>query len=352
MTAPATPALPVAATTPLVATNGAVATPPAPQPQQLRPLPPAPEAARAGRTGSGGISSSANPSAWGIPVTFVAAVDASGPRTPTGSVRFTDDAVELGAAELDGQGRGRLTVTGLAVGDHEVLAEYDGDERCAPSTVTMRQIVTPAASTTDLTMVPPEPTTGDAISLIASVTGRDHAAPTGTVTFADGATTIGAAALDAEGLATLAGLRPTASSHGITATYSGDERFAPSAAALTVALRAASRTSVSATPDPAGIDDRVTLLAVVGSTTTIPPTGTVTFAVGGTVVGSPPVVDGHATLEVVPGAAGRHTVVACCSGDAALASKSAAATVTVERAATTIDIAAVAQPDELRAGGG
>ncbi|MBA2495822.1 MAG: Ig-like domain repeat protein [Acidimicrobiia bacterium] len=201
-------------------------------------------------------------------------------------------------------------------------------------------------------MVPPEPTTGDAISLVASVAGRDHAAPTGTVTFVDGATTIGVAALDAGGLATLAGLRPTASSHGVTATYSGDESFAPSAAALTVALRAASRTSVSATPDPAGIDDRVTLLAAVGSTATITPTGTVTFAIAGTVVGSPPVVDGHATLEVVPGDAGRHTVVACYSGDAALASSSAAATVTVERAPTTIDIAAVAQPVELRAGRG
>lgn len=289
---------------------------------------------------------------WGCPSPFVAAVDASGPRTPTGSVRFTDDTVELGAAELDGQGRGRLTVTGLAVGDHEVVATYDGDERCAGSTATMHQIVKPAASTTDLTMVPPEPTTGDTISLIASVTGRGHPTPTGTVTFADGVTTIGVAALDAEDQATLGGLRPSASSHGITATYSSDGNFAPSAAALTVALRAASRTSVSATPDPAGIDDRVALLAAIASTATSPPTGTVTFTLSGTAVGSPPVVDGHATLEVVPGDAGRHTVVACYSGNDALAPSSAAATVTVERAATTIDLAAVAQPDELRAGGG
>lgn len=287
----------------------------------------------------------------GMPVTFVAAVDASGPRTPTGSVRFTGDTVELGAAELDGQGLGRLTVTGLAVGDHEVVATYDGDERCAPSTATMHQVVKPAASTTELTMVPTEPTAGDTISLVASVTGRGSPTPTGTVTFADGTTTIGVAALDA-GRATLPGLRPRASSHGFTATYSGDGSFAPSAAALTVALRAASRTSVSATPDPAGIDDRVTLLAAVASTATVPPTGTVTFTLGGTEVGSPAVVDGHATLEVVTGDAGRHTVVACYSGDALVASSSAAATVTVERAATTIDLAAVAQPDELRAGGG
>jgi len=349
VTTPATPGVPAAATTAQVATNGAATAPPAPQ--QLRPLQPA-EGVTGGGPPSGGLSSSANPSALGMAVTFVAAVDASGLRTPTGSVRFTGDAVELGAAELDGQGRSRLTVTGLAVGDHEVVGTYDGDERCAPSTAVMRQIVKPAASTTDVTMVPPEPTTGDTISLIASVTGRGRPTPTGTVTFVDGATTIGVAALDAEGRATLSGLRPSASSHGITATYSGDGSFAPSAAALTVALRATSRTSVSATPDPAGIDDRVTLLAAVASAATVTPTGTVTFTLGGTAVGSPPVVDGHATLEVVPGDAGRLTVVACYSGDAAVASSSAAATVTVERAATTIDIAAVAQPDELRAGGG
>ncbi|MGI8808407.1 MAG: HAD-IC family P-type ATPase, partial [Acidimicrobiales bacterium] len=350
VTTPGTSAGPVAAATPQVATNGAATVSPAPL--QLRPLPPTPEAANGDRPRSGGLSSSANPSALGMPVTFVAAVDASGPRTPTGSVRFTGDAVDLGAAELDGHGRGRLTVTGLGVGDHEVVATYDGDERCAPSTATMRQIVKPAASTTELMMVPPEPTTGDTISLIASVTGRGHPTPTGTVTFADGTTTIGVAPLDAEGQATLTGLRPGASSHGMTATYSGDGSFAASAAALTVALRAASRISVSATPDPAGIDDRVTLLAAVSSTATIPPTGTVTFTLSGTVVGSPPVVAGHATLEVVPGDAGHHTVVACYAGNDALAPSSAAATVSVHRAATTIDIAAVAQPDELGAGGG
>ena len=349
VTTPATPGVP-ATTTPQGATNGAAATPPAPL--QLRPLTPAPEVADGGTPRSGGLSSSANPSMLGVPVTFVAAVDAAGQQTPTGSVRFTDDTVELGAAELDGQGRGRLTVTGLTVGDHDVVATYDGNERCAPSTATMHQIVKPAASTTELTMVPTEPTTGETISLLASVNAQGHPAPTGTVTFTDGTTTIGVAALDADGQATLGGLRPSANSHGITATYSGDSNFAASAAALTVALRAASRTSVSATPDPTGIDDRVTLLAAVASTATDPPTGTVTFTLSGTAVGSPPVVDGHATLEVVPGDAGRLIVVACYSGNDAVASSSAAATVTVERAATTIDIAAVAQPDELRAGGG
>jgi hypothetical protein len=190
------------------------------------------------------------------------------------------------------------------------------------------------------------------VTLLASVTGQGDTAATGSVTFADGAATIGVVALDGEGQATLTGLRPTAGSHGITATYCGDDALAPSAAALTVAMRAASRTSVSATPDPAAIEDRITLLAAVASTAATLPAGTVSFSLDGTAVGSTPLVDGHATLDVVPGDAGRHTVVACYSGDAALATSSAAATVTVERAATTMDIAAVVQLDEPRDGRG
>ncbi len=249
----------------------------------------------------------------------MAAVDASGPRTPTGSVRFTDDTLELGTAELDGQGRGRLTVTGLAVGDHEVVAVYDGDDQCAPSTATMRQIVKPAPSTTSLSVSPPGPTLGEEVALVASVTGPGGGPGTGTVTFTDGSTTIGVAPLDGAARATLTGLRPGAGSHGITAAYSGDRTHVPSGATVTVTMRAASRTSVSATPDPAGIDDRVTLLASVASTASAPPTGTVTFTLDGTVAGSPPLLDGHATVEVVPGDAGSHPVVACFSGDVAVA---------------------------------
>ena len=143
---------------PAVPTNGAApartAPPTLPEPE--------PEAPAAADPRTGGISSSGNPSPVGVPVSFVATVAAAGPRTPTGTVHFTDDTIELGTAVLDSEGRGHLTVTGLTVGDHHVAAAHDGDDQCAPSRATMRQVVKPAASTISLTMMPAEPAVGDA----------------------------------------------------------------------------------------------------------------------------------------------------------------------------------------------
>ena len=87
------------------------------------------------------------------------------------------------------------------------------------------------------------------------------------------------------------------------------------------------------------------------------PTGSVRFTddtvepgTGGTPAGSSPLLDGSATMEVVPDDAGAHPVGACYSGDVAVAPSSAAATLTVERAATTIDISAFTQAAEPTAG--
>ena len=112
----------------------------------------------------------------------MAAVAASVPRPPTGSVRFTDDTVELGAAELDGRGRGHLTVTGLAVGHHEVIAPYDGDERCRPSTAGRAVVDLQAgAALSDDTLLAPSPASATRLTQTseqpAGVVRRDRAVP-------------------------------------------------------------------------------------------------------------------------------------------------------------------------------
>jgi hypothetical protein len=53
-------------------------------------------------------------------------------------------------------------------------------------------------------------------------------APTGTVVFWDGATVLGAVALDASGKASLSTAALAVGRHAITATYSGDGHFGPS----------------------------------------------------------------------------------------------------------------------------
>lgn len=108
---------------------------------------------------------------------------------------------------------------------------------------------------------------------------------------------------------------------------------------------------ITSSANPSTVGRPLCFVATVGAAGPRTPTGTVTFTLDAAVVNSSPVVEGHATLEVVPAGAGPHAVVACYCGDAVLAPSSAAATFTVERAATTIGITALAQPGD-RAGGG
>ncbi|MDQ1731761.1 MAG: hypothetical protein QOK10_1920, partial [Pseudonocardiales bacterium] len=100
-----------------------------------------------------------------------------------------------------------------------------------------------AATTTALT-VPATGTAGKPVTLSASVTSQG-ATPTGSVTFLDGTTTLGTAALS-NGVATLSVTLP-AGSHSVSASYSGAGGFATSVSSAQVILVRAP----VATPTPA-----------------------------------------------------------------------------------------------------
>jgi hypothetical protein len=71
---------------------------------------------------------------------------------------------------------------------------------------------------------------GDAVTFSATVSAAAAGlgVPTGAVTFYDGATALGTAALDGAGQATLTTASLSAGAHAITAAYPGDPNFAPS----------------------------------------------------------------------------------------------------------------------------
>jgi hypothetical protein len=77
--------------------------------------------------------------------------------------------------------------------------------------------------------------TGAAVTLTATVAqGNAAVAPTGTITFNDGATPLGTVALNASASASLLTGPLTAGLHNITAAYSGDANFAASTSAVVV----------------------------------------------------------------------------------------------------------------------
>ncbi|MGH9152509.1 MAG: ice-binding family protein [Acidimicrobiales bacterium] len=111
------------------------------------------------------ISSSANPSDAGQPVTFTGTVSAPGGGTPTGQVTFLDDGIPLGTVTLT-NGQATLTAA-LSPGSHTITAVYLGttgfDNSASPGltqVVTQQQVTTTTTTAASGTTT----TTGSAVT--------------------------------------------------------------------------------------------------------------------------------------------------------------------------------------------
>ncbi len=148
--------------------------------------------------------------------------------TPTGSVTFYDGSTALDTATLDGSGDASFTTSILTGGSHTITAVYGGDGNYNSSTLSaVDQTVNQAASTTALTSSENPATFGDDVTFTATVSSS-AGTPTGTVTFMDGASTLGTGALGGGGVATFSTTALTEGPHTITAEYGGDTDFADS----------------------------------------------------------------------------------------------------------------------------
>ena len=185
---------------------------------------------------------------FGSPITFTATVTAATP--PTGTVTFFDNtyngltpqATTLASnVPLNASGQATVTTSSLAaggsyLGNHWIVAIYNGDGSHASIVATMMQKVHPGATTTDLVASPSPAGPGQPVSFTATVAGISDSGElaTGMVTFSDGLTVIAQLALDDNGVATIVTANLSNGSHAITATYASDTLFAASNASTTV----------------------------------------------------------------------------------------------------------------------
>jgi len=130
-------------------------------------------------------------------------------------------------------GSASVSISTLAAGTHSLTAVYSGSATLAASTsAVVTQIVNApavAATSTSLTSTPNPSTVGQAVTLSSTVTSA-AGVPTGTVTFRDGATSLGVVTL-VNGSASLTIGTPltlAAGTHLLTAVYSGSATFAGS----------------------------------------------------------------------------------------------------------------------------
>jgi hypothetical protein len=264
-----------------------------------------------------GLSSSAPNSVFGQSVTLTATVTGS----PAGSVQFKDGAGSLGTATLIG-GVATLTTSALAIGPHSITAAYVAAGNYAGSTSgTLTQTVSQAATKPTVQSSGSPSAFGQSVTLTATITVVDPGVgvPTGTVTFKDGATTIGTAAV-AGGTASISTASLAVGSHGITAVYGGDGNFqgATTGAITQVVNQAASTIALVSAANPAAFGQSVTFTATVSVTSpgSAVPTGLVTFKDGASTLGTGALSGGVASFVTASLSVGAHTISAVYAGDA------------------------------------
>lgn len=223
---------------------------------------------------------------------------------PTGTVTFFDGSTNLGAVPL-ASAQASKVVQFTTPGIHGLTAQYSGDGQNPTSTSVVRNVPV-GATVSSLSTSSTSVNMNQAFTLTVAVTGSS---PTGTVTFLDGATTLGTAPL-ASGQASKSVVLSSPGVHNVTVQYGGDSlNMGSTSSPVAVQASSISLTTTTLTAAPATIKAQapVTLTAtVVGYS----PAGVVTFMDGSTTLGTANVVSGVATLSTTFATVGTHTVTA------------------------------------------
>ena len=269
------------------------------------------------QAGAVALASNANPSIAGASVSFTATISSPQAAAVTGSVIFKDGSTVLGTVSVGSAGSAVFSTAALAVGQHSIVAAYSGDSlnQAANSNLLLQTVQTDGTTVTLISNANPSLASAP-LTLTSTVVGTGGSV-TGTVTFQDGMTILGASNLNASGMATLivSGLMP--GSHSIIAVYSGDANNLPSTSQV-LAQNVVQATAVvlTSSENPSLALDAVTFTATVSNGGTKPPTGTVVFSDGTTVLATVPLsAAGTASFTAASLATGQHAISAAYGGD-------------------------------------
>lgn len=270
------------------------------------------------------VSAAPEPSVYPAGFTVSATVSAlnASSNNPTGTIAFSVDGVALGGAV-------RLNSTGIATakensalspGGHVITAAYSGDNNFDAATFSGPHAVDTIPTTTTEQAAPNPTSFGTQAVFTANVTSAGPSGPipgVGNVTFDDGQN-VRVVPLDGSGNAVYSTSTLPVGSHTVSATYSGEAKFAVTGASvievITPAVIAPTTTTLTSSLNPAPFQQSVTFTATVAAGTT-PAVGQVSFKDGATPLGTVTLnASGVATLTTSTLAIGSHPITASYGG--------------------------------------
>ena len=204
--------------------------------------------------------------------------------------------------------------TGLATGTYRgavAITDVSGEVWLFACTLTVSG-PSKTSTATQIAVSPNPAISGQTVALTATVTPP---AASGAVSFYDGTSFLGSAALS--GGTAVISLSFTDGTHALTAAYSGNTAYA-SSTSLPISLQVnpglqPTSISLSASPTSQSFGNPIVLTATVAPSTA---TGTVTFLDGQTSIGSAALSSGSASLTTSALNLGTHLLMASYSGDA------------------------------------
>jgi N-acetylneuraminic acid mutarotase len=273
----------------------------------------------------------------GTLVSFVLTPAGSGPTIPTGVVTISDGA---GASCEVAPSAGSCTLIPVATGQYTVTATYSGDLDFTGSTSAGVALTVNKAATQASLSGPTAGVFGQTFPLTAtiSVSAPGSGVPTGTVTFLDGTTTLGTAAVNAAGQATLTVPPLAVGTHTVAASYGGDPNFIASATTgqSLVVTKAQTATTITSVVPTVGLVGQPIVIGVTVSVVTPGsgvPTGSVTISDGTGASCSASIATPSCSL--VPTSPGQKTLTATYPGDSDFAGSSGTTTIQVGQPTTT-----------------
>jgi hypothetical protein len=304
------------------------------------------------------IAASPDPAAVGQSVDFTVTVAAVDPSlgAPAGTVTVKDGGAELGTGTLASDGTFTCSASFKKTGLHAITASY------APAVVSTKapktnflasgaslieQVGASTAVPTTLQMNPSaSPSAVGQVSFTVSV-ASSSGAPAGTVTLAEGKTSLGSGTLSG-GAVTIPVSLTKVALHTIVATYSPAAGTPYSASTATfnqpVSLNA-STTVVTASADPAVFGQSVTFTATVTGSGAGTPSGSITFMDGTKALGKAvSLTAGVATFTTSTLAVASHAITAIYKGDANFSASSGGLAEVVNQDATTTVVTSSLNP--------
>ena len=281
--------------------------------------------------------------------------------TATGTITFKSGTATLGAAQLSSEGVAELQTTTIPAGANSLTAVFPGDASFNASTSSPVSLaVQPAVMTASgITPTPFFPTVGASVTLsVTYTTDSAGAAPTGTVTFMDGTTTLGTVPLTGTAGSSTALAGATASyttstlpggSNSITTVYSGDGNYAGVTSSATDVPVAKYQTTLTINPasQTFQVNQPLTVTVTPAQGTGLPlPTGTVSLYLNSLLVPAVSLTNGSATITIPANTLplGSSNIAVQYSGDSDYGQASGILAVTVESSGTVTPTVAVVTP--------